>query len=181
MSPNRDRHLETRAVYWETMIKTYGFRVSTGLSLLTLTMPREDMAVWGAKIGELDSPGPGFELVLLQAPDPEHFRMILIMEGGAAKAAHDRLGREKGFHMASPVELITFHGPHFGDRSGIAHAAFKALKDRGITLLASGCSVAHIYLVLPENRAGEAVEVLKTVFELPERHRQRIRRPRENT
>jgi aspartokinase len=77
------------------------------------------------------------------------------------------LETQKNFHLTSPVELISFQGPHFGDRYGIAHTAFKTLDDQGIPTLVTACSGAAVYIVLPEKKLQEARPLLAEAFEAP--------------
>ena len=74
---------------------------------------------------------------------------------------------EKYFHLTSPVELISFQGPHFGDRYGIAYSAFKALDDQGVPILIAVCSGAAVYIVLPEKKLQDARPLLLEAFEVP--------------
>ena len=69
--------------------------------------------------------------------------------------------------VQSYVELIHFQGPHYSDRYGIAYAAIKAIGSKGITIMASGCSVSCVYLVLAEGQGEVALEILKEKFEVP--------------
>jgi aspartokinase len=63
--------------------------------------------------------------------------------------------------------MVHFQGPHFGDRYGIADAAFRALTEGDLSPLAVSCSGASIYLVFRQGEAGEAVRLLEKVFEVP--------------
>ncbi len=77
------------------------------------------------------------------------------------------LESEKYFHLTSPVELISFHGPHFGDRYGIAYSAFKALDDQEVRILIAACSGAAVYIVMPQKKLQEARLFLAEAFEAP--------------
>jgi aspartokinase len=77
------------------------------------------------------------------------------------------LDSEKDFYLKSPVELISFQGPHFADRYGIADSAFKALDNQGIPIIIAACSGAAVYIVLPENKLHEARFFLSEAFEVP--------------
>ena len=59
-----------------------------------------------------------------------------------------------------PVEMLYFHGPHFGDRYGIAHIAGHALQKEDIRYIAMGCSAASVHLLFPEH-TGLATESWK--------------------
>ena len=63
--------------------------------------------------------------------------------------------------------MISFQGPHFGDRYGIADTAFKALARQGVPILITVCSGAALYIVLPENKLHEARPLLAEAFEVP--------------
>ncbi len=165
--------MEISAVYWESKIKTYGFQSVDNLSLLELTLCLEENAGFGTDISELDNFGIDFDLVLVQYLSDRMFRLCLIFsskwEGRVLKHIYEqiRVDNEESVRVTSPVELIYFHGPHFGDRFGIADSAFKALLDGEMSVLAFGCSGAAIYIVLPENGSEKARNLLSHVFEVP--------------
>jgi len=69
--------------------------------------------------------------------------------------------------MEAPVELLSFQGPHFGDRSGIANATLNPLLDKNIPILAAGCTGASVYIVVPENQAEVSKQHLEKVFNTP--------------
>ena len=69
------------------------------------------------------------------------------------------------FEIDSPVELIYFQGPHFGDRYGIADAAFRALA--GQEVLAAGFSGASVYIVVADKQAQATIECLSEAFITP--------------
>ncbi len=52
------------------------------------------------------------------------------------------------------VELVSFQGPHFGDRYGIADAALNALAVQGVPLLALACTGASVYLITARGKSG---------------------------
>ena len=69
--------------------------------------------------------------------------------------------------VITPVELLFFQGPHYGDRFGIADFTYRALKDHADGLLAAVFSCASIYLVLPEGSADGARDRLAASFNIP--------------
>ncbi len=54
--------METKAAYWESRIKTYGFQRMTGLSLLRITVNSVDMESLGTAFCRLGEEGVGFLL-----------------------------------------------------------------------------------------------------------------------
>jgi len=165
--------VETIAVYWEPVIKTYGFQVKTGLALLRLRLSVEQAAEWSARIQEMESAGDDFLMIAGQTVDGGVLQLNLLF-------AQETAGSPRGGPVAlsagdinlsgqieSPVELICFHGPHYGDRYGIADAAFGVLVGHGIDILASGCTGASVYIVVPEHKALTAVGFLSAKFAAP--------------
>lgn len=165
--------MEVIAVYWEPKIKTYGFQVKTGLRMVTATVPFERVAQWGERLEGGNNPKRDFVLVLAQPVDAGVLRMHMLFEPPGAGQISDWIQEtnlEAGgtlFEIDTPAELVYFQGPHFGDRYGIANAAFQALANKGWQLLAAGCSGASVYIVVPENRAQAAVKCLSESFITP--------------
>lgn len=165
--------METIAVYWEPVIKTYGLEGATDLTLVNIHLKSERMTEWGFWIWKLGSSMDGFHLALLEHSDPNFFHLYLLVDSNGAEKIlspldkHIRTDTGEYFDKIYPVDLIYFQGPHFGDRYGIADAAFKALEDGNIPVLIAACSGASVYLVLPEKKRCEAIPVLARAFHDP--------------
>lgn len=178
------KNVETIAVYWEPKVKTYGFQVSTGLSLVELFVAPEQLIEWGENIQALETAAVHFVLVLIQHANGGGFHIYLLTEGREHKTIIEGSRSSfsevpRGFiRIISPVELIHFQGPHFGDRYGILSTAFNVLNEGAISILAAACTGASIYLVLPEKKAEPAKSLLEGIFEIPKRSIDR-RRPSE--
>ncbi|MGD9034001.1 MAG: hypothetical protein PVJ69_01790 [Desulfobacteraceae bacterium] len=166
--------METIAVYWEPRVKTYGFNVVTDLSLLEFAIRPEHMADLGFGVQELGDLGINLFLVLAQNLGDENLWLYLLIkyEWEERMITHLRQiigGAPKELtYVTSPVGLIYFQGPHFGDRYGIADSAFRALSRKAIPILAAGCSASSIYLVLPQERTEEGRTFLSRAFESPQ-------------
>ena len=65
----------------------------------------------------------------------------------------------------SQVAALYIHGPHFGDRYGIAHALVKALESKGVSLLALGCTVSSLSVIVSEQNLVPAVQALEASFQ----------------
>ena len=165
--------METIAVYWEPKPKTYGFREVADLSLLNIVIKAEKMAQWGLWLQEMADFGIGFHLVLAKYSNHKKLRLYILLEKLWVNKVLSYISKridpefEKDFNLTSPVELISFQGPHFGDRYGIADAAFKALDGQGIPILIAACSGASVYIVLPEKKLNEARTLLAEAFRIP--------------
>jgi aspartokinase len=165
--------VETIAVYWEPRPKTYGFKEVFDLSLVTIKIKPEEMSQWGLWLMELADINIGFHLILAKYSTDRELRLYILLEklwADSVLSYFDKkinLDSEKEFYLRSPVELISFQGPHFADRYGIADSAFKALDNHGIPILIAACSGAAVYIVLPENKLQEARFFLNEAFEVP--------------
>jgi len=165
--------VETIAVYWEPKPKTYGFKEVFDLSLMNIEINPEEMSQWGLWLMELADFNIGFHLILAKYSTRQKLRLYILLERFVTDIVVSHIDKrldpesEKYFHLTSPVELISFQGPHFGDRYGIADSAFKALDGQGIPVLITVCSGAAVYIVLPENKLHEARPLLTEAFEVP--------------
>jgi len=165
--------VETIAVYWEPKPKTYGFKEVVDLSLMNVEITPGEMGQWGLWLMELADLNIGFHLILAKYSAHQKLRLYILLEKFWADSVLSHIDKriglesEKDFHLTSPVELISFQGPHFGDRYGIAHTAFKALDDQGIPILVAACSGAAVYIVLPEQKLQEVKPRLAEAFEVP--------------
>ena len=165
--------METIAVYWEPKPKTYGFKEVIDLSLLTIEIRPEKMPQWGLWLMELADLDIGFHLILAKYSTHQKLRLYILFEKLWADSVLSYNGKKidldskKDFHLNYPVELISFQGPHFGDRYGIADTAFNALDGQGVPVLITVCSGAAVYIVLPEKKLQEAKSVLSEAFEVP--------------
>lgn len=165
--------METFAVYWEPKPKTYGFNEIIDLSLLNIEIRPGKMSQWGLWLMELADIDIGFHLILAKYSTHQKFRLYILLEKPWADHVLSYIDKqidlesEKDFHLTYPVELISFQGPHFADRYGIADTAFKALDGQGVPVLITVCSGAAVYIVLPEKKLQDARPLLLKAFEVP--------------
>ena len=166
--------METIAVYWEPIIKTYGFLEKTGLSLFRISLAFDQITGWGARIQEIGAIGGGFLMATGRMVDAETLQLHLLFEKNTADRYRVELEKlaeadpRTTLSVEVPVELICFHGPHFGDRYGIADAAFGTLAREKLAVLAAACTGASIYIVVPEKNARTAVKLLSKHFSAPQ-------------
>jgi aspartokinase len=164
--------LETIAVYWEDKVKTYGFQLARKLSLLQVSIPAHQLAAFGSKLLN-DTTDVQFKWVLVQPSSRQGLiiHLLLTHKWVPCMRSHIQQLRKNDIDLemqvTSPVELVSFHGPHFGDRYGIADAALGTLHKEGLPILASGCSGASVYIVVPDQRSAEVANILSGVFETP--------------
>jgi aspartokinase len=160
--------METLAVYWESRIKTYGFQRVTDLALIELSYPAHAIKSLGEILSHRDLNALRAPFIVAQESD-HGISFIFCLPDKQGKDFHASL--EKALSPIShrysyPVGIIFFHGPHYGERYGIADAAFSALSKADITIIVSGCSSSSVYLVLPQDDLDKAEEVLTETFEV---------------
>ena len=160
--------METIAVYWEPRIKTYGFQRIPDLALIEFSCPLSNIK----PLGEIFSQDylEIFRLKFIIAQESAHkISFIFCLPNKEGKDFHATLKKTSSStteRYIYPVGIIFFHGPHFGDRYGIADATFSTLSKAGIKIIASGCSSASVFLVLAQYDIDKAEEVLSETFEV---------------
>ena len=162
---------ETVARYVESKIRTYGIDVYTGLTLCSLQMRADALGEWSEAVSEKGcrffhaSAAPigenrvGLD-VLLDAGDPESRDFDIAMLSGSN--ANDTVT------IRENAELIRFHGPHFGDRYGIADKALGRIAAAGASVWLAGCVGATVSIVLAQHTAKKATKALSAAFEMPD-------------
>ena len=183
--------METFAVYWEPIIKTYGIVERTGLCLISMDLPFDRLSDGGACLSDIASGFGGSLLLIFSRPaSSSGLRLNLLLDhlpgkgeriekmDGAGKAVPSTQSMDmnlaafdgvfSGLRVDNPVELVYFQGPHYGDRYGIACAAVSALAEHGVPLLAVVCAGASIYMITPKGMACAARNALKGAFSIPE-------------
>jgi aspartokinase len=171
-TPSSGHPLATTAAYREPRIKTYGFEKMTDLSLFEISAGRADMGSLGLAFCSIGDKGAPFHLVFSRVSS-EGLELCLVTQRPWAKVIREHMdlcipgGAEAVILGSSSAELVFFQGPHFGDRYGILDVTVRALAYKGITIKATVCSGACIYIVLPEGKSEEAVKALRESFEVP--------------
>jgi aspartokinase len=131
------------------------------------------LAEWGRLIETTNGGNLLFQLVLIQSSGKDELCLSLVFEAEQEREiladVNTVIDKDRGetLDILTPVEMIYFFGPHFGDRYGIADAAVRVLHREAIPLLALACSVSFIYIVLPEGTASQVKACLSENFEIP--------------
>ncbi|MFH0994586.1 MAG: hypothetical protein V1844_03700 [Pseudomonadota bacterium] len=188
--------METFAVYWEPIIKTYGIAERTGLCLISLDLPFDRISDEGACLSDIVSRFGGSLILIFSRPAfPAGLHLNLLLDRSLEKAEPEKVERvekldadkkkaqpdHRPMHMKlaafdrvcsrlrvdNPVELVYFQGPHYGDRYGIAGAAVTALAKHDVPLLAVVCTGASVYLITPKGMACAAGNALGKAFSTP--------------
>lgn len=162
---------EVVAVYVEDRIRTYGFELRTGLSLVTLAAA--DVSVPATTCPEAGEVGVSLLMAIAQTDrdGATTLRMLLATEAPPGPEAWARAGWTSGegsiLECLHPIDAVWFHGPHFGDRHGIAAAALGALRRGAVPLLCASFAGASVFLVLPPGQGEPALAWLRAHFAVP--------------
>ena len=164
--------METIAVYWEAKIKTYGFTLDCGQSLVRVWIPENRLASCGRLCGDLAHTFSTFRFTFMTAgAGGADIGFLFAADSGNRFAAHlERqitVDADMRVAVVSPLDTVTFYGPHFQDRFGIAHAACDALTTAGIAPTAAVCSGSTACLVLAGGIGEAAVVALRKAFRIP--------------
>ena len=158
---------EIIASYEERLIKIYGVIEEPDLDLWLLALTVLDLGNLGAALDELGRfglrlpflvalPGPGEKLlcaICLATIATDEVERIL--------TAHLPRGT---FRRTSPVAALFLHGPHFGDRHGIAHALIQTLERSDTAIFALSCAVSSMSAVISAEDLPAATGAIETAF-----------------
>lgn len=164
--------METVAVYWESRIKTYGFAKTINKSLVSFCIPLDMHEAFYAKIVEKTQLDIRYSLLNTQLKQSGQIEVVIVTDTEHEAALMVFIqqfnhARPVKLHIVKPVDMISFQGPHFGDRYGILYAAAKALFENGVKPVSIGCSGSSIHLVFKEGIIEKAVNALNGPFVIP--------------
>ncbi|MBA3011628.1 MAG: hypothetical protein KKF12_05470 [Proteobacteria bacterium] len=171
----KKRYSETRATYVEEKIKTYGFQMESGLEMLEIpcdpTQPAQ-LSVCGKSLQSLAAGGKKFYFTCAMATANNSGRLFCLTDPLTPQDRKAFVSQVKATGSSddsrfSMVDLIGFHGPHFGDRFGIFNTAMACLTAASIPVLLAGCTGASICMVLPATFGEHALPALAEGFETP--------------
>jgi aspartokinase len=165
------------ATYQEKKIKVYWIVPQPDLDLWAVSIPTPDVLEEVADIlthlGEFGLTIPFliaiprlgtrellFAFSTSRAPDSEDQGSLV------RRVLNERLPGLRPMRLI-PVAGIFLHGPHFGDRYGIAHALVEALEKVGVSILALSCTISSISVIIRQHELAPALLVLGQVFEAP--------------
>lgn len=160
--------METIAVYWEQPIKTYGFQKVTDLVLVEFSYPLKEIRSLGRTLSQDALQKVKAEFIIVQESG-ESISITLCLSEKEYKDFWVSVADAPGSTPCKytfPVGIIYFHGPHFGDRYGIAEATFSTLSEADIEIVASGCSASSVFVVLAQDDIARAENVLNHTFEV---------------
>ena len=156
------------ASYQEKVIRIYDIVQQSDLDLWSLTVAQSDLGDLGAALITLGQSEIRMVFVIaLPSLENRLSFSFCLPEGGEAQIREvfsSHLGNT-ALTCHSQVAALYIHGPHFGDRYGIAHALVKALESKGVSLLALGCTVSSLSVIVGEQDLDPAVQALEASFQ----------------
>jgi hypothetical protein len=165
---------DVRCSYHEQVITIYDFAHRTDLDLWSVKLPLDLLGDFGASLSGLNQ----FRLrmpflVSISPPSEEDLYFSFLFEAVHHDRVEQALARslpDLDFFCLGPVTVFFLHGPHFGDRYGIANALVRALQKVGVPLLALSCAVSSISLVVEAGESNQTIKALNSVFQTPAEH-----------
>ncbi len=165
--------METIAVYFEPVAKSYGLHTVTGVAMV-----RTPLDLGRVPQSERPGPPPGppcakFSFVVLQWEPEQAAELYAVAAPEDIPAVLESFDRwasadtAAGARDRQPVEMVFFQGPHFYERYGIAATALDKLREKKTGLLLAGFSGSMAYLVVPAGTADSAKAALAECFRLP--------------
>ena len=111
-------------------------------------------------------------LVSKSSPDAESIYFAFCFAASYRDAVKEALGRnlpDVDLFCHGPVSVFFLHGPHFGDRYGIANACVRSLRNADIAPLALSCAVSSVSVVIDGEDSKRSLEALSSSFRIPAR------------
>jgi aspartokinase len=156
------------ASYQEKVIRIYDIVTQSDLELWSLVVPRTGLREVGEALVALGQVRARMRFIAA-LPYPQN-RLLFSFCFLQGQAAEIRRGLSRHFDTSalachSQVVALFIHGPHFGDRYGIAHTLVRALEGAGVSLLAIGCTVSSISVIVSEKDLAVAIQTLEATFQ----------------
>ena len=160
--------METIAMYWEPVIKTYGILAHNDRVLWSLTLRVGGLSHIPV-LPPAEQPPQELELVTARPLGDGRMRLhLLLSRPSPLPPWTESIAREcDDIQRIAPVAMVYLHGPHYGDRFGIADAALTALAGEGVTPLVSACAGASLHFVVRQEMAEAAHRALASAFVVP--------------
>ena len=156
------------ASYQEKVIRIYDIVQQSDLDLWNLTVDQSDFGDLGAALITLGQSEIRMPFVIALPSLENRLSFNFCLQGGQEpqiRAVFSSHLSNIALACHSRIAALYIHGPHFGDRYGIAHALVKALESEGVLLLALGCTVSSISVIIKEEDLAAAVQTLEATFQ----------------
>jgi aspartokinase len=157
--------------YEEEVIKIYNLNHHVGLDLWKMTLPVGRLGDFGSVLLELHQLQLRMPLLVSKSfPDGERLGFAYCLPAAYRKQVQETLDRcllGIDVFCQGPVSVFLLHGPHFGDRYGIANAFVSSLRSANIAPLAMSCAVSSVSAAINDQDSKRAIEALSSSFQIP--------------
>jgi aspartokinase len=161
---------EIIASYEEKVIGIYGIVEEAGLDLWSLLLPLPALGDLGVAMEELARFGLKLPFLVALPGPAERLLAAFCMATLAGEEVEGVLSAHfpgSSFRRRSRVAALFLHGPHFGDRHGIANALIQTLDQSDTEILALSCAVSSMSVVINAEDLPAATGALQTAFSIP--------------
>jgi aspartokinase len=159
--------------YQEEVIKVYNLAHHIGLDLWKIALPLTGLGDFGAVLLELDELLLRMPfLVSKSSPDAKSVYFAFCVATSYRDGVREAFGRnlpDVALFCHGPVSVFFLHGPHFGDRYGIANACVCSLRNANLDPLAMSCAVSSVSVVMAGEDSKRTLAALSSSFQIPAR------------
>lgn len=161
--------------YEEALIKVYDVTSHNELDLWKITLPFSRLEDFGELLlalhhSEMRMPF----LVSKTLPEETGLCFAFCVATGGRVRVKELLERrmpDRECCLSGPVSVFFLHGPHFGDRYGIASTLVTCLDNAKIVPLAVSCAVSSMSVVVDDRDSQRIMGALRSSFLIPGRER----------
>ncbi len=165
---------ETVARYEESRIRTYGIQLKTGLTICSGYFRPAEMGSWGRLMMDMADSRFCFVYASAAVTAEKGIWMDLVLDLKKQKTGVPEASMQMPeapalarLETRKNAEMLSFHGPHFGDRYGIADKALRCLARSGVPVWMAGCVGATVSLIVPPDMGARGAEALSEIFYTP--------------
>ena len=156
------------ASYKEQVIKIYDIVQEPNLDLWSIDLSNSELGNLGAALSSLDPLGIRMPFVVAVQSSEAGLRFGFCFARTQAKEVKHALSRcfsPTNLAHNPKVAALFIHGPHFGDRYGIASTLVEGLQRTGVAILAMSCTVSSISAIIAEAELDPAIRTLDKIFQ----------------
>lgn len=157
--------------YQEDIIKVYDIVWKSGLDFWPMRVKASEMENFGLALCALEELHIKIPFVAVQQQNDGNYTVACCFEkerNSAVQKTLDEYLLECQTPYPGPTSTVYLHGPHFGDRFGIANALVESLQRGVVQPLAISCAVSSISLVVRDQDLARAIASLKKKFQIPQ-------------
>ena len=156
------------ASYQEQVIKIYDIVQQANLDLWSINLSNSELGNLGATLSSLDRLGIRLPFVVAVQSPEAGLRFGLCFDRAQAKEVRHAFSHHfSTTNLAHDPEVaaLFIHGPHFGDRYGIANKFVEGLQRAGVAILAMSCTVSSISAIIGKIDLDPAIRTLDKIFQ----------------